>query len=82
MVNTVGSDLKLDQGYVSSSILSAAGEGIQMEACQKFPKGLPGGDVLVTDAYKLREKGIKKVFHGSLLFWKDYGSIAVSYITI
>lgn len=47
-----------------------------MEANEKFPSGLLGGEVLVTDAYKLRDRGILKVFHGSLLPWKDIESIA------
>lgn len=78
-MNTVGSDLNLNQGSVSRSILQAAGKEIQNEANKKFPKGLPGGKVLVTDAYNLREKGILKVFHGSLLWWKEHESIAVRF---
>lgn len=78
-MNTVGSDLKLNQGSVSKSILQAAGKEIQNEANKKFPNGLPGGKVLVTDAYNLREKGILKVFHGSLLWWKEHESIAVRF---
>lgn len=76
-MNTVGSDLKLNQGFVSKSILQAAGKEIQNEANKKFPNGLLGGKVLVTDAYNLRDKGIQKVFHGSLLWWKKNENIAV-----
>lgn len=77
LVNTVGLDLILKKGHVSNSILLAAGNKIQMEATEKFPNGLLGGEVLVTDAYKLCDRGILKVFHGSLLQWKDFESIAV-----
>lgn len=76
-MNTVGRDLILKNGHVSNSILLAAGNKIQVEANDKFPNGLLGGEVLVTDAYKLRGKGILKVFHGSLLRWNDFESIAV-----
>lgn len=76
-MNTVGLDLILKKGHVSNSILLAAGNKIQMEATEKFPNGLLGGEVLVTDAYKLCDRGILKVFHGSLLQWKDFESIAV-----
>lgn len=76
-MNTVGWDLILKKGHVSNSILLAAGNKIQIEANEKFPSGLSGGEVLVTDAYNLCERGILKVFHGSLLQWKDVESIAV-----
>lgn len=79
-MNTVGWDLKLEQGYVSNSILNVAGKEIQMEANRKCPNGLNRDEVLVTDAYNLRDRGILKVFHGSLLPWGGYESIAVRYI--
>lgn len=76
-MNTVGRDLNLKRGHVSNSILSAAGNEIQKEANEKFPNGLFRGQLLVTDAYNLRGKGILKVFHGSLLQWNEIESIAV-----
>lgn len=76
-MNTVGRDLNLKRGQVSNSILTAAGNEIQKEANEKFPNGLLRGQLLVTDAYNLRGKGIQKVFHGSLLQWNDIESIAV-----
>uniref|UniRef100_K1PE64 Uncharacterized protein n=1 Tax=Magallana gigas TaxID=29159 RepID=K1PE64_MAGGI len=62
LVNTVGRDLNLKRGHVSNSILSAAGNEIQKEANAKFPNGLFRGQLLVTDAYNLRGKGILKAF--------------------
>lgn len=76
-MNTVGRDLKLEQGHVSNSILNVAGKEIQTEADRKCPNGLNRGEVLVTNAYNLRDRGILKVFHGSLLPWGGYESIAV-----
>ncbi|XP_033729454.1 uncharacterized protein LOC117318598 isoform X2 [Pecten maximus] len=62
IVNTTSTQLKLDQGAVSMSILMAAGPEIQRE-CYQYHHGVKWGEVAVTHGYKLK---CESVFHGAL----------------
>ncbi|XP_069139611.1 uncharacterized protein [Argopecten irradians] len=62
IVNTTRTDLRLDQGAVSLSILKAAGQEIQRE-CDQYYHGVKHGEVAVTHGYNLK---CTYVFHGAL----------------
>ncbi|XP_069139607.1 uncharacterized protein [Argopecten irradians] len=62
IVNTTRTDLRLDQGAVSLSILKAAGREIQ-QCCNQYYGGVKHGEIAVTHGYKLK---CTYVFHGAL----------------
>ncbi|XP_033756244.1 uncharacterized protein LOC117338989 [Pecten maximus] len=62
IVNTTSTQLYLDQGAVSMSILKAAGLDIQRE-CNQYHHGVKWGEVAITHGYKLK---CESVFHGAL----------------
>lgn len=68
IVNSTSEKLKLRHGRGSRALLEAAGAGLQTECDQKYPTGVPKGDVAVTGPGKLR---CKSACHGCL---KKYGS--------
>lgn len=63
IVNTTDSSLNLKHGNVSSALLRAAGNQLQTECSEKFPRGIKPNDIVMTDGYNLK---CKKVFHISL----------------
>ncbi|CAG2257456.1 unnamed protein product [Mytilus edulis] len=56
LVNSCGTDLNLDNGVVSSTLLKAAGKTIQDECTKRHPKGVNVGDIVCTNAGKLQAK--------------------------
>ena len=68
IVNTVGQDLDLSQGAVSSSLLAVAGPAIQQECRTQIPAGqqMSAGQVIRTAGHQLR---CKDVLHGSCSKW-------------
>jgi O-acetyl-ADP-ribose deacetylase (regulator of RNase III) len=70
IVNSASSDLQLQNGAVSASILKEAGQEIQDECTRN--KGIqPGsGDIVVTNGYRLQ---CSKVIHTSLPQWRSGG---------
>ncbi|XP_013388979.2 uncharacterized protein LOC106157780 [Lingula anatina] len=71
IVNTTSRDLKLANGAVSKSLLSAGGNVLQVECDQQAPNGLQFGDIVETSGGNLK---CKRVFHGSCLNWSSSGS--------
>ncbi|XP_013401660.1 poly [ADP-ribose] polymerase 14 isoform X2 [Lingula anatina] len=71
IVNTTSRDLKLANGAVSRSLLSAGGNVLQVECDQQAPNGLQFGDIVETSGGNLK---CKRVFHGSCLNWSASGS--------
>ena len=68
IVNTTAKNLDLQNGAVSKSILSNAGQQIQDELKRSFPKGIQNGEIAVTNGYRLL---CKHVFHGSIISWDE-----------
>ena len=67
-MNTVGHDLDLSHGAVSSSLLAVAGQGIQQECRTQVPAGqqIAAGQVIRTGGHQLR---CKDVLHASCMQW-------------
>ncbi|XP_060603250.1 uncharacterized protein LOC132756248 isoform X2 [Ruditapes philippinarum] len=65
IVNTTSRDLDLTNGKVSSTLLKAAGQGIQRECWDRYPRGISISkhEVAVTGGHKLH---CEKVFHIAL----------------
>lgn len=73
-MNTVAENMNLSQGAVSSAILEAAGENLQLAVLTEAGvSALQFGDVVVTDAYNLR---CQKVFHAVCPNWDNGGGEA------
>ncbi|CAH1781382.1 unnamed protein product [Owenia fusiformis] len=67
IVNSTNTQLKLDRGAVSSSLLLAAGSELQDECRMKYPQGLKHGEIAVTNT-----KGrlhCKHLYHGICRDW-------------
>ncbi|XP_062602556.1 protein mono-ADP-ribosyltransferase PARP15-like [Saccostrea cucullata] len=63
IVNTTNSRLDLSQGRTSSSILAAAGRGIQRECRQTYTRRLDPGEIAVTTGGHL---ACRAIYHGVL----------------
>ncbi|XP_053389200.1 protein mono-ADP-ribosyltransferase PARP14-like, partial [Mercenaria mercenaria] len=68
IVNTTSHNLDLRNGAVSQTLLKAAGKELQDEVNTKYPKGLEGIDVAVTDGHKLN---CEYVIHTALSKFND-----------
>jgi len=68
IVNTVGYDLDLSQGAVSSSLLAAAGPALQAECRTLVPAGqkVSAGQVIRTAGHQLK---CKDVLHAASIKW-------------
>ena len=68
IVNTVGHELDLSQGAVSSSLLSAAGPALQQECRTQLPAGqqMSAGQVIRTAGHQLH---CKDVLHAACIKW-------------
>ncbi|XP_043967027.1 protein mono-ADP-ribosyltransferase PARP14-like [Gambusia affinis] len=74
IVNTVAENMNLSQGAVSSAILEAAGENLQLAVlAEAGVSALQAGDVVVTDAYNL---SCQKVLHAVCPNWDNGGGEA------
>uniref|UniRef100_A0A8B8DC01 Poly [ADP-ribose] polymerase n=2 Tax=Crassostrea virginica TaxID=6565 RepID=A0A8B8DC01_CRAVI len=58
--------LKLKNGGMAQSLLEVAGPALQAECDQKYPNGVPQGDLAVTAGHDLP---CKYVYHGALPKW-------------
>lgn len=58
IVNNTSKDLNLSNGLVSQSLLNAAGNSLQEEVRSKYPKGLEGFKVAVSEGHNLKCKAI------------------------
>lgn len=58
IVNSTSNGLDLKNGAVSSSILRAAGPGLQDECKQKYPKGIETTEIAFTTSHNLNCKGV------------------------
>ena len=58
--------LKLRNGGMAQSLLEVAGPALQAECDQKYPNGVPQGDLAVTAGHDLP---CKYVYHGALPKW-------------
>ena len=67
-MNTVGQDIDLSQGAVSSSLLKVAGPGIQQECRTQVPAGqqIAAGQIIRTAGHQLH---CTDVLHGSCIKW-------------
>ncbi|PVD29541.1 hypothetical protein C0Q70_08792 [Pomacea canaliculata] len=68
IVNSTSQDLNLTQGAISSSILKAAGPGLQRECKEKYPKGITGDKIACTNSFNMR---CKAIFHVALCNWAN-----------
>lgn len=75
IVNSTSQDLNLTQGAISSSILRAAGPGLQRECKEKYPKGITGDEVACTNSFNMR---CKAIFHVALCNWANEAAAKVS----
>ena len=67
LVNSSNKELKLDTGYISKSLLQAAGPNLQLECRKQAPEGVQPGNVVITGGGKL---SCAMVFHGACLPWE------------
>lgn len=72
-MNTTNIRLNLKQGYVSSTLLKAAGHRLQTEV-SKNQHNLRYGDIVTTRGYELK---CQYVFHGACKKWTEHGSDTV-----
>lgn len=63
IVNSTSQDLNLTSGRASKGLYEAAGESIQKECKEKYPKGVKHGEVAESGGGKL---DCQYVFHGCL----------------
>ncbi|XP_071180461.1 Fanconi anemia group J protein homolog [Mytilus edulis] len=74
IVNTTSTNLQLNYGAVSQSLLCVGGPQLQKECNQKYPDGVNIGDVAVTSGGSLK---CDVIFHGALPQWKDAGALTI-----
>ncbi|CAH1784890.1 unnamed protein product [Owenia fusiformis] len=67
IVNSTNPQMKLNQGAVSTSLLSAAGPGLQAECKNRFPNGITPGQVAETAAQG--QLYCKEIYHGVCKEW-------------
>ncbi|XP_069139910.1 protein mono-ADP-ribosyltransferase PARP14-like isoform X2 [Argopecten irradians] len=72
IVNPSNKDLKLNLGFVSNSILQAAGQNIQQECKSAYPMGIKEDMIAVTSGGKL--PNCKKIFHVVVPKWNQESS--------
>ncbi|XP_029643253.2 protein mono-ADP-ribosyltransferase PARP14-like [Octopus sinensis] len=68
IVNSSNEELQLDKGFISKSILNAAGPEMQDECNQKYLRGISASEIAVTKGYNLK---CKNVFHLALPPWDE-----------
>ncbi|XP_052247021.1 protein mono-ADP-ribosyltransferase PARP14-like isoform X2 [Dreissena polymorpha] len=64
IVNSTNRDLDMSKGTMSKQLLKEAGQGIQIECQQKYPKGIRHGEIAVTSPGRLTS--YKQIFHVAL----------------
>ena len=69
IVNTPSSDLNLDYGVLSKTILQAAGQQLQNECVQNYPNGITLDEIAVTGAGLINS--VSKIFHVLVTGFKD-----------
>ncbi|XP_063404473.1 protein mono-ADP-ribosyltransferase PARP14-like [Mytilus trossulus] len=75
IVNSTSSNLNLENGMLSQSVLRAGGQRLQNECTQNYPNGIKEGEVAITTGGKL---SCKNVLHGCLPSWHhDQSSIKI-----
>ncbi|CAG2206177.1 BACH1 [Mytilus edulis] len=74
IVNTTSTNLQLNYGAVSQSLLCVGGPQLQKECNQKYPDGVNIGDVAVTSGGSLK---CDVIFHGALPQWKETGALTI-----
>ncbi|CAC5387435.1 BRIP1 [Mytilus coruscus] len=74
IVNTTSTNLQLNYGAVSQSLLCVGGPQLQKECNQKYPDGVNLGDVAVTSGGSLK---CDVIFHGALPQWKETGALTI-----
>ena len=67
IVNTTSQSLQLNQGGVSSSILTKGGTALQLECNKRYPYGIQFGDIAVTP--QTGSLNCVEVYHGALPNW-------------
>jgi len=60
LVNSIGSNVDLSAGQLSSSLLRAAGPQLQAECTQNAPQDVKAGNIIITSGYQLP---CKQVYH-------------------
>ncbi|VDI73334.1 blast:Poly [Mytilus galloprovincialis] len=68
IVNSVNSQLKLDKGSLSHTLVSVGGNSLQTECTNKYPNGLQVGQVAVTSGGNLK---CKQVYHSCIGDFKN-----------
>ncbi|KAK7109795.1 protein mono-ADP-ribosyltransferase PARP14-like isoform X1 [Littorina saxatilis] len=79
IVNSTSKDLDLKSGAVSSSILQAAGSGLQDECRTQHPQGVRPGHIAATGGYKL---SCQQLYHVSLPKWSGQQSKQILHQTV
>lgn len=59
----------LNHGYVSKSILDAAGIELSRECRKKYPQGIEYCEVAVTPSFQLKQ--CKRIYHGGIPYFKE-----------
>ncbi|CAC5395810.1 PARP10_14_15 [Mytilus coruscus] len=75
IVNSVGTDLNLQNGLVSKMLVDKAGSTIQVECDKQYKNGIDIGQIVVTKAGKLK---CKNIFHIALYTrWVSTGNLSI-----
>ncbi|XP_067657069.1 protein mono-ADP-ribosyltransferase PARP14-like [Haliotis asinina] len=69
IVSSSNTNLDLDHGMVSKSLLKHAGPSIQDECKQKYPNGIQFGDIAVTKGGSMQ--CVEQIYHCVLPSWDD-----------
>ena len=68
IVNSVASNLDLNNGAISSAIYETAGPTIQQELTKNYPNGIKGGQLVSSSGGKM---AWKKIYHSHLCNWDN-----------
>ena len=74
-MNSTATDLVLNNGAVSASMLAKGGPGLQDECKSKYPQGIKVGEVAKTAGHGL---GCRVVYHLALCPWSNPQASQVS----
>lgn len=67
-------------GYVSKSILDAAGIELSRECRKKYPQGIEYCEVAVTSSFELKE--CEKIYHGGIPYFKESLEVSTEWFTL
>lgn len=80
-MNTTYKDLKsLKHGFVSKSVLDAAGSELSNECKKMYPNGIEYCEVAVTPSFQLKQ--CKKIYHGGIPFFNKSLKVSTNILEV